>query len=471
MSPAKRGHFGMILYGINIAINKNELRTDLSVQDGIVAEVVKKRDEREIFMKFLDFQTSSGTSVFENLQLDSQKMAQADLDNGVKVDAQLIEDYIERKLKATQHQGTNLYTSLIQKVICELAPNMNGMDPLKNTAYPGLHKRATSLLTGKIKDSIDQKTILEYLIDKRINETIKGLGREMFYGINKLGLNGEYLIKYLYFIFSVDKISQLPIRRGEKFKRIVGESLKNDTQINFVLIKCLRYCYPDGQTIHLVPHMDDAVVNRKDGKPHSLKSERLYFQRLSRFQNICKESGIDCQINILIDDLGIDDLFPLETSELVTSESLLHAKTNGVQTYFKVVCQNASPETSVTLLSNFLNQKNALKNFRVIAENVVRELRRGSNFIAENILEPQVDYRFESNNAIFVCPSSRKIAREMVERTIGSLFALEVLDDNNSILITEDRGAENLFMGGKDTKNGIPIAFIKLRDDQSFDVK
>ena len=462
----------MTMFGINIDIDSRNNEVVL-FESRVIADVVKRKDERELFNQFLNQILPDNKTILEELLLEVEQEAAESLGK-TEVGQEILVSFITSIFKASKVGNSNQYQAITRKVVEKLKPDFrdlhsaidrgkyNGQLPF---GYPDTAKEAEAIIVADIKDSINDQTKVEYFKRVIAKRKIQELAKEMFYAINKLGLEEDELLRYQSFMFSLRRISQLPIRRNAHFRQALSESIKTNKPMNFIIIKCLRYCYPFGSQIHLVPHMDDASIDTKDGKKHSLKSEKSFFERLERVKKLCEVNGINHNLHILIEDFGVDDLFPSGGHGVISEQSLEHAKTISIDEYRQAVKAAAFKGVKVLLLSDYLKNQGVLDIFLDRKRGTERKFRKGdASDISENAIEAAINYRFESNNSIFASHTSRDMARDSIYRIFSGIIALDTIKGDQSVIISEDRGVENKFIAGQDDKKGPPVVFIQLRD-------
>ncbi len=461
------------MFGINIRIGKIS-RNSFFIDDG-VDTVLKRADERKIFRQFLNSEDSEGYVILSKLLKSSEEEAEKQINSGQRADKNTLLEFAVSSLKTMAGGHLNLYDSFVRKIIEDQSPEFKMLHDLvdKNKfdgklpfGYPDVSKRAAGILVAKIKDSLESIEP-EYLKRKFFNEKVRGLAKEMFHGINKLGLEGKELVSYLKIIFEISEIEICEPIVPFDFKNMIARAITVGETINLTHIKCLRFIYPKSGGVQILTDIGDVVVDGVTGK-YIPKSEKNLFLRLKKVNDIFKKNGISTNFNIVIADDDLDLLFPAE-SVYVSQDNLEKAKREAMK-YINFIKEKYANDFSFTTISSLIS-KNSTKYFS-FRETVLKDIKNhGAKFVNPDFFEKdRVDHQYFYYQQLFGSDYSRAEARRSIAEQTASTIALKELVNmlgGNILLVEENRGGDNKLIA-----NGtVPIIFTKLRDEAKFDVE
>lgn len=465
-----RGDFGMALYGLSLDFDASMFPVPKDLKERLVTDILKRSNERRIFGQFLNTPTPSGQSVFNCLLNEAKKEAESQSTMPTK---EMVTTFVLNELKARKNAHLNLYDHLVFAGIEELEPRFRSYQRLfaqgKMSAtdmpkeYPTFRNKIEGLLKAKIKDGVKREAGVAYLTRENLIRRLRELSREMFFAVNKLGLEGENLQMYLRIVYQINKLSVAATERNRTFKEMLGRAIKEGEELDVFTIKCLRFTYPYGNRLKLITSMGTEGVPNKDGEIHYPLKEENYFKYLYDFTDILQQEGIVVNTTVLVADLDLDDYFPDGKGHFVPNEDITRARQD-ILTYTESVRTANCRRTNVFLMSDYLNKFNPSKEYTEIKNRVMQDLIQNKrNYLPENIVEARVNYRYGSNFRIFGI-QDRPFARQRVCAQLASLFALKVLTSDMTFLLAEDKGMENKLIGGGE-EEGLPVVFVKLRDE------
>lgn len=463
----------MTMFGINVPINNFVSNSNLV--EHTVDSILKRSEERKVFNKFLESETVGGIKVMDRITQSAYYDTHNLIDSGTEVAQNVLMDFAVSSLKSKQTDGLTTYDSLVRKIIEKQNPQFaklhtqiiegkfDGRLPL---GYPDASKNADGILKAKIKDSIGGLKE-EYLVRKLFGEKVRNLTREMFFGINKLGLQGDQLNSYLNIIFETSEIQDCEPTKFFDFKSMVGESILTSSDIRLVHIKCLRFVYPKSGGVKILTDTNDVVIEGVLGN-YSPKSEKNLFPRLSKIKTIFEKNGVGTDFEIVVADDDLEVLFPPGNS-YVSGENLSEARIDSHK-YLEILRNNFGSGFSFKTISELAIGN---KKFESLRANVLRDIKvRGGKYVNPEFFErDRVDHQYIYYQQLFGSRYSRQEARRSItEQTANTIALQEVLMTINGgqvILIEENRGGENKLIAN----GSVPIIFTKLRDESVFDVE
>ncbi len=456
----------MNLYGTKIDIEGQILKAPgLDVR--LAETLVRKSKERTYLLQFLSTAQEEGGTVFSKIVGESSGTGTS---APVDVKSSTVIDFATRELKEIKFGEISLYEYLIRLAVEKADPKFqrfhNALDRRKATPvpqnYPTIRNKMQILIDAKLHEEEDSLVSI-YLQRRKLEARARELAHTMFFGINNLDLEGEELIKFMQVMYQLKDISEADIERQPLLMQKVGAAIRKGTPIQLINLKCLRMTYPNGKNLKLVTHMGDEVVVNKDGREYHPPKEDNYCNDLSKIEQVFTSHGIKAKTIILTMDIDIQDHFPQGGVGLVPEEDLSKAKED-VLSYTDCI-QSSLSDIDVSTFSRYLEENNLKRRFEDIRKDVLLSLaREDERYVSRSIVETRVQYRFSSNNRIFESRDNSKamtIARFSAYNQLATLIALQVLAGDNVILVVEDRGIENKFMGGRDNKD-LPIVFVEL---------
>lgn len=461
----------MSLFGTTVELNMADVAQIDPLDERLTCQVLKKHKERTVFLEFLRSKLVDGKRVFEHMQ---EKALEAD---GHNISTAETVDFVLSELKLQANGLISPYKALVDSQITAIDPNMETsqnllasgkIDPKQMPqGYPILHKRAEGIILAKVRESIkegDKKYVAER---KSIVEQMREMARELFFAINKLGLEGGNLKDYLMILFEISLAEEADQIQPVEFRRQLAESLISGSPLKLVHIKCLRFVYPKEGGVRILTNTKDVVIDGVLGK-YSPKSEENLFPRLCNLRDLFERYGITIQFTVCLADNDLDLLFP-EGNRYVNQECLEKARQN-LSDYIAYLKQKHGDTFKFVTLNDLAKESGG--KYKVLYEEVVQDLTQmRGRYVNSNFFErDRVNHQFEYYQRLFGPSYSRKEARRSIIAQTASTIALKeslrVLNES-LILIEEDRGGENkLIAGGK-----VPVLFVKLRDEAKFDIQ
>lgn len=452
----------MNIFGVSIDLDYNMLQSN-HLQERLVAQTLKKAGERRAFASFLNGSDLEGQRIYDCLLQKS-----ANINGSSAVTPQLIKDFVVSELKATKFAQLSIYESIVRSVVESLDPSLRAshavLDKNRSLAeispkYPSIRNKAECLVKAKLAED-DPRLVEVFLKRKSLESQLREMSQVLFFGINKLHLDGENLVRFLHIMFDLKMITEAGTERLHVLMNMVGEAIKNKTPLKLINLKCLRMTYPLGKNLRLLTSMENAVVINKDHGEFRPPSEEQYFEKLNRVNKIFTRQGISTSQFSLVVDTDLIDHFSHGGSGLIPDVDIIKAQ-NDIPIYVDNMQKVAGERCKVTTLTQYLDNERLAERFHQIRDEVLVDLEsRTHKLIDAKIAEDRVDYRFTSNERIFG-KKNREHARFSAFNQMASLFGLQVLAGKNVILVVEERGIENKLMGGRNNKD-LPIIFVGL---------
>lgn len=454
----------MTMFGINIQIK--DIGADISFIEEKTDNLLRKEDERKIFRQFLESRTSTEEKVIDNIKESVRRNVSGK--EGMDVSRQALLDFTVSRLKVKKGGHLSVYDVLIRRIIEEQKPEFRELHRLVDKGeydgrlpfgYPDASKNAQAVLIGKIKDSLPRmkKDYLEY---KLIGEKVGELTQNMFYGINKLGLNGERLVNYLGLLFELKLVETAPMEGFKTFAQYLKGSMSKDCEIELFFIKCLRFSYPEGKNLRVISHLGPAEIKDRFGGIFLITDESNISGNIEKFTEIFKNRGFRVRSTIVVADNDLQDNFPGNFENIIPESDVYVAQTD-VEEYINNLKVHTAG-TTVVRITDLIRRENTTNRYEEIRETVLDSLRKGDGkYFTENFLEGLVEYRFQRDQVIFE-RSGRMIARERVYQKVASQIAIQVLALSGRILVTNSHGNENkLIAGGK-----MPVLFADIYKEE-----
>lgn len=460
----------MNLFGNRINLDLSSFPEPFCLQERLTAQLVKRDSERTCFNAFLSGKLPSGLTIFEDMQKEAEESAS---DQACTEDKTTLADFVTQELKARRNGVCSAYDHLVFDSMQALDPRARKVQLALHSGklvaqdvpsfYPGLRNKTEGLLKAKIRESLGERESRLFAVRETLFHSLREMSQRMFYGINKLNLDGENLQRYLRVLYCMSRLEVATPERVDVFKRMLGDAIDKGAPLNLISIKCLRFTYPYGNRLKLLTTMGTERVPNKDGGVHSPLNEENYFDYLYGFVGTLRQEGIAVNVTVLVADLDLGDYFPDGRGHFVPDEDIQSARED-VLTYFDSVRAASCGKARVVLMSELLREQGFLEKYLCVRSGVARDLLQNKrNYLPENIVETRVNYRYDSNVRIFGI-KDRPFARQRVCAQLASLFALQVLATGMTFLLAEDKSLENKLIGGKG-KEGLPVVFVKLRDE------
>lgn len=466
------GVSGMTMFGINIRLEKI---SETPFVDGVVNDVFKREDERKVFRSFLQSKTVDGNKIEDEIVKSSEIEANRLISDGAVVDKNELLTFVVAHLKNMKSGKVSMYESIIRKIVENQNPEFrqlhksidsgkfNGKIPF---GYPDASKMALSIFTAKVKDGLEL-TQPEYIKRKIVENKTRSLAKEMFHGVNKLGLSKDQVFNYLKIIYELESTKVAPIEQSQKLRIIVGECLKENKPIELIHIKCLRFVYTIDRGFRILTDSDDVVVDNVMSQGKMIpKSESFLKLRLDKIGSIFKSSGISFKFTLLVADDDIDIYFPNDS--IVNEETVVQAKKD-VAKYVNYLKDNYSLYKVLSMSTVINGLGGTYKSFR---HGVLQSLKNcDGKYINPNYFEhDRVDHQYTYFRQIFGDVYSRDEARRCSEEKVASVISLSKILESinpNAILVEEDMGGENKIIANAK----FPVFFTKLRDEAKYDVE
>lgn len=460
----------MTMFGINIPVK--DIRTTHTVFDGEIDMALKRNEERKIFRKFLDSNTSFGKKIIDVMKelVDGEV---GSLVERVEVSEQILVDFTISRLKTLTSEDLNVYDFLTRKIIENQKPEFTKLhsaldkgkfDGRLPLGYADASKNAQGILLAKIKDSLP-KIKRSYFEQKLIGEKIREFSREMFYGINKLDLKDEALVNYLGILFELSLKKTAPTENEPLLKKQISKSVVTGIPIEVIYIKSLRYAYPGGKNMKIIDHIEDDQTTNLDGTKRYYYNEHLILERLQAFIDIFKHHGVLANTTILIADNDLEILFP-KGGSFVPEKDVLEA-TVSAENYSQNLKLAANDVTNnVHLLTNFLQKNNLERKYQESVRHVYLDAKGPKRIVREADVEERVNYRFEFFGSIYGKNYTRGHARETMCNQIAHTMALSEVFKSFSatpLVVVDFRGNENKLIGGLDPDSR-SIFLTKLKE-------
>ncbi|MDP3994257.1 MAG: hypothetical protein Q8P91_00305 [bacterium] len=454
------------MFGINVPIKHIEDGKSLIEEEVEIA--LKRNDERRVFRRFLESETLSGEKVTEKIGKSIKEEADGLSNKGIGVSKQILLDFAISRLKAKMNGNLSTYNTLIRKIVEDQHPEFTKLHNLLDKGkfdgklpfgYPDASKNAHTVLVGKIKDTLP-KIKKVYFEQKLTGEKTRGLTREMFYGVNKLGLRGEKLVNYLKIIFELGQIQTDTVGNASTLKESIAMALNKEMCLKLVLVKCLRFSYPRGVGLKLITHLGTANIEDRFGGIFLTTDESRLFQNLQHLVNIFKENGVELSPLVMVADNDLLDNFPQDLDDTITVSDVNKAQLD-TDIYINEL-KLYSDEIEIIRFTEILESKGLAVKYGNFRKEALDSLRRGDgSLIKENVIEEMINFRFERDQALFV-KATRIISRERIYQKMASMIAMQVLAEDGLFLVTNSHGNENkLVAGGK-----IPVFFTDLYEEK-----
>ncbi len=449
----------MTLFGINLNLNTRIIDNQKDLSSVLTEKILKRKDEREKFQIFLNSKLDDGITVFESI---CNKAKETSEQNNDEVPNEILVNFVTNKLKQV-----DLYKQLTRQIIEEINPEFallhkkidkEKFDGKVPFGYPNANKLAEGLLQAKIKDSITNQTRLDYLTENKIEEKIREMTREMFFAINN-GSKDKQILQFLNIRFELLSQKSIEETKSDKVKRILLDSIINGTKVTIYHPKCMRFCYPNGDSLEIIDHIGDHTIKTKDGNDYFLPGEDQHLSQLSEIKKILETNGVNVSFVVLVMDQDLDNCFPRDGGGIISPENITKAESDGKIYYSKLKEILAKKGINVLTQTEYFNNAGQLGEYQKKKNERISSLKKG-NLIKENFVEERVNYFYESKRKIFKNPPNRDFARLRVILEMASMLSLDILSDieTNSILI-----AENIFsMKGLIARGNIPSIFFDL---------
>lgn len=458
----------MLVFGTKIEVPKAILKSET---ESLVGEILKRRNERRLFFKLLDSPSLAQGSVLEEIIQTAANTFICDSDMP-SVKDKTFNFYLQKLHQGKTLAGLPVFQDLVLRLV-----EQNSTGPIRDYArlaregkFKGKMprmvadlKKAESILTGKLGESIGEKEISSYLQRENLKAILRSLAGDLFYALNH-SLSDSKAITFVRCQYELRKRQTALPGNSKKMMENLSCSLKNNSTFHLYHLKCLRFVYPYGTRLLLLEDTNDLRVPTKNGQYHQPLGETNLAQNLLSVDNIFRRLGVSVKLHLLLSDQDLIDYFPHGGSGIVPDSDLNQAYLSLRKYQYNL--SRLLPDVEVHLLSEFLKSQGVFSEFNLQKENILSALTRGTSLLPGGFVEDRVNYRYESNKNIFRCDPGRQFARDRVYAQLSSLQALGVLGKipDFGFLIEEDRGDENNYIGGI-RSNSLPVFFTKLRDN------
>ncbi len=446
--------------------------TDSDLMRTMLAQVAKRTDERRILQDFLLTESTRGTKRFSEIETDSRAVALQRGDNSFSFDKDPVFDFYIAEMK---RQKTTTGLSLYHDLVCQLMPAGNKkqrnlfrkfcLDKIEPTdlpsTFPSQFRAAEILIAGKLRSEIGIREYREHELRKEVLKQLRQVARDMFFAINN-GLQREQALNFISLMYELRKTqTALPTNEAMLKKNII-KCLQQDSRLDLIHIKCLRYTYPHGSQVVILDHFEDIEVPDKFGGSYKPRSEKNIFSRLQKLVSLFERYGVSTNLLILIADQDLYDYFP--DGGGVFSGNEIEEMYRAMARYRNAIVEKVGP-SHVDYLRSYLEKIDRLVQFDKTRSKVILELESGEGRLPERFVEEKVDYRHRSNADILIKNLKRRDIRKRVYAQLASMQALRILGNENDpiIVIEDDRGNDNQFIGGH-RNSALPVYFTKLRD-------
>lgn len=460
----------MVIFGTKIELPKYDFpeRTN-----ALTAELFRRKDERVLAIRFLGEKLSNGQSCLECLK---KGLAEEDYSQErIEELKQPVFDFYVKRLKKECNNGRPVYDDLMLRVAEELASGtaksfirssrLTGLKTEIPFGVPGILRKAENLILGKLAGDLGPKEYRYYLQEMAIRERLKQVSQDLFFARN-FGLNDEQALKFMG-LFLEMRLRQTAMPTNLKLLRsnIAGAFLQ-EGELEVINLKCLRYGYPRGQAFEVINHCGDDMVLTKEGENYPLAGDGKVLESLEHSGEIFRYYLPDTVYRILVMDQDLKDHFLGKSSQQVFAEGCLQKAERNCGLYLENIRKAVASKGLVAEgLRSCLARKKLLDIFDRDREREFGKLYSGVSKMPEGFVESRVNYRYETNKQILASDPGRDYARERTYNQLATLQALGVLRQQTEpfILIEEDKGEENNYIGGHGN-TALPVIFVDLRD-------
>jgi len=440
------------VFGTNLEI---PMITQTPIIEEVITQVASKNDERQTLRQCLDRPVVDIITGNAQAEVDSLSDDQALLARP-KTIAQALKqkDTIEALILNLIVQEANLecrkYIEAYRKGKVCTPPD----------SFPKAHKQAQAIIEGQIASSVGVNQCRQFLVNESIGRQIRAMSKDLFFAINN-GLDVDQQVRFTRLMFDLLQIQTADSTNPRGVRKTIVDSIKSGKPIDIFHVKCLRFVYPYGNRVALLESTKNTNVPTKNGSFHQPPKEAEFASRLLALKSIFNKYGILVILTLLLSDQDIFDYFPQNSETNLPIEDI-RALSVSLDIYHQHLNEIFISQANVINLRDYLDSVGLLDMFDCQRQSIIDSLSRGSG-LPERYVEEKVDYRTESNSKILTNPPSRHAVRARVYAQIASMQALSVLSATNSILIEEDRGNDNKFIGGYKS-TALPVLFVQLRD-------
>lgn len=325
-----------------------------------------------------------------------------------------------------------------------------------------LRQTAEAIIVAKLKDSIGEREVRDFLITDFRNRSLEKIKRDISFA-RQFGVNE---VNFASLMFEIGRLASTSPVREKDLRMAIVQGMKGG-KLDLVHVKCLRFVYLKGGGIEILTNTDDVLVEGVRGK-YQPKSEKRLFERLLAIRSLLMAKGIrEMELTVLVADEDIDLLYP-QNNPYISEELKVKAKNNAVA-YVKFLDTRYGLTIKIQFLSEYIANRSLSLSYQRRRLEVLEDLGKGEGKIVNpSFFEVnRVGHQFEYYQRLLGPTYSRIEARRSVSEQLASVIALEEIFKSfpkSMFVVEEDRGGENKLIG-----NGkYPIFFTTLRDEANF---
>lgn len=437
-------------------------------EDRLLTEVARKREERDILRSFI-----CGSS-FDRCQRIKEiyqraKMSAADIDFDFSKERDRVVNRSIGRLRETKTLfGVSTYTDLLLRIVLA---NSIGRDrkyiqgilrgktrgPMPRIA--DRLKAAEGMLLAKIRSDVGPNHCRRLLEEKEVVNSLREIAKDLFFAVNS-NLDSGKVVQYMSLMYELRKRQVALPTNYSTIRQNILRALSGD-EIRLIHLKCPRYAYPGGRHLTVIDHLGDEHVSTKAGEIFLHPGENELYERLGNLLRLFEVYDIPAALYVLVMDQDLEDHFPVDSAD----SSLVVARFSLARLKDKIKLKFPQGLANVDFLREYLSRHELLCKFDCQRLVALSMLRGGISQYPEGFVESSVDYRTQANNRILAENPGRQFARDRAYAQLATLQAIGVLaETGNLMLIEEDRGEENTYIGGVG-KSCLPVYFTKLRNN------
>lgn len=294
---------------------------------------------------------------------------------------------------------------------------------------------------------------------RKQKRSIEGYAKSQNYPLEKV--DGLELLFY-----ELEKLKTSKTVNVQHMQRQIIDCLVNNKPLQIVHIKCLRYLFTKGSLEYgtYVGHIEN--IEDKSGNLYIPMQEDDLFNRIQGFRDTFTYYGVPTRLSVLLADNEIE-------MHSILTHTNLETHLRSVLSYAKSVKKELSEfdqSASFVRMSELVDFQ-YLRYKKSISDKLYRGF--GVGAFSNEALEHYIDRMYESFNLILTIDVTRADCRDFTISFISELLAqkyfYEVLFEGEAVLIQENMGEENYYLGSGD--NGIQpfsVFFTKLRERNEF---
>jgi len=323
------------------------------------------------------------------------------------------------ELKKTENENSSLYDYLVVDLMRQLdsfnmARFYQGTTCLseKSDFFPKgfpfkLRQRAESVLIAKLKDAIGPKEVLDYLVAVQRKKKIRQLEKDFTYAA-KQEVDGS---RYAKLMFEIGRLLVAPTNNEFFFKKGIVNTLRSGEGVSLIHIKCLRFVYPYGRELKVLPDLEDVVIpTMVKGCYFKPRGEHEFPARVLKLVKLFQNYGIKVKLTILLAAEDLEILYPKE-SLLIGRENKKIAFFQANQ-YLSCLKRELSFVSETLTLKTFLKNKGIYSYYKETRKRCLIDIHRAQgHFLRDKTFEKKVNTQFERYSRIFGARYSRSEAR------------------------------------------------------------